>query len=163
MAAPMIAAVRGSCSFSISLCLCDSVVRSFMVLFLELARMFFGPAFDYDFFVGIELDGVAALAVEVAEEAVFPSAEGEVGHGRGDSDVDADVAGGGFVAEAARGRSTRGEERRLIAVGAALEEGEGVVHVARVDKAEDGAENFCVVEIAGGGNVVEDCRVHEVA
>src|ERR1700688_2967226 len=163
MAAPMIAAVRGSCSFSISLCLCDSVVRSFMVLFLELARMFFGPAFDYDFFVGIELDGVAALAVEVAEEAVLPSAEGEVGHGRGDSDVDADVAAGGFVAEAARGRSAGREERRLIAVGAALKEGERVVHVIGVDKAEDWAEDFSVVEIAGSGDVVEDGGIYEVA
>src|ERR1700693_2561735 len=89
---------------------------------LKLAAVLFGPAFDYDFFVGVELDGVAALAVEVAEEAVFPSAEREVGHGRGDSDVDADVAGGGFVAGEARGRSARGEQRCLIAVGAAFEE-----------------------------------------
>src|ERR1700692_706930 len=123
------------------------MVRSFMVLFLELARMFFGPAFDYDFFVGVELDGVAALAVEVAEETVLPSAEGEVGHGRGDSDVDADVAGGRFVAEAARGRSARGEERRLIAVGAAFQKGEGFIHAVGVNKAEHGTENLCVSEI----------------
>src|SRR5579863_2627484 len=97
--------------------------------------MFFGPALDYYFLVGVELDSVAALAMEIAEEAVLPSAEREVGHGCGDSDVDADVAGGGFVAEAARGRTARGEERRLIAIGAAFEEGERVVHVAGVDKA----------------------------
>ena len=71
--------------------------------------MLFGPAFDYDFLVGVELDGVAALAVEIAEEAVLPSAEGEVGHGRGDSDVDADISRRSFVAEAARGRSARRE------------------------------------------------------
>jgi len=33
--------------------------------------VFFGPAFDYYFFVGVELDGVSALPVEIAEEAVF--------------------------------------------------------------------------------------------
>src|ERR1700675_4226921 len=97
--------------------------------------MFFGPASDNYFFIGVELDRIAALAVEVAEETVFPSAEGEVGHGRGDSDVDADVAGGSFVAEAARGRSAGGEERGLITVGATFEEGEGVVHIVRMDQA----------------------------
>src|SRR5258708_6848692 len=132
-------------------------------MFLEFRAVLFSPAFDYDFFVGVELDGVAALAVEIAEEAVLPSAKGEVRHGRGDSDVDADVAGGSFVAEAARGRSAGGEKRRLIAVSAALEEGEGVVHVFGVNEAEDGAEDFCVVEIAGGGDVVEKRRADEVA
>src|ERR1700680_3302516 len=53
-----------SCSFSlsISLCLCDSVVRSLIfssdccVRSLELAAVLFGPAFDYDLLVGVELD-----------------------------------------------------------------------------------------------------------
>src|SRR5437879_12079270 len=110
----MMAAVRGSFSGSSAPCLCDSVVRSFIVLLccghgLEFAAVFFGPALDYYLFVGVELDGVAALAVEIAEEAIFPSAEGEVGHGRGYADVDADVAGGSFVAEAACGRTAGGE------------------------------------------------------
>src|SRR5712671_1678912 len=110
----MIAAVRGSFSFSISLCLCDSVVRSFMFFSaerLEFPAVLFGPAFDYDFLVGVELDGIAALAVEVAEKAVLPSAEWEIGHGRGDSDVDTDISRRGFVAEAARSRSAGGEQR----------------------------------------------------
>src|ERR1700719_1802352 len=106
---------------------------------LEFAAVLFGPAFNYYFFVGVELDGIAALAVEIAEEAVLPSAKGEVGHGRGDSDVDADVASGRFVTEAARGRSARGEQRSLIAVGAALEEGQSVVHAVGVNEAEDRA------------------------
>src|ERR1017187_9760537 len=130
---------------------------------LELAAVLFGPAFDDDFLVGVELDGVAALAVEIAEETILPSAEREVSHRRGDSDVDADVARGRFVAEAARGGPARRKERRLIAVGAALEEGESVVHVVGVDEAEDWAEDFGVGEIAGRGNVVEDRGLHEVA
>src|SRR3984957_3297125 len=125
--------------------------------------MFFGPTFDDYFFVGVELDGVAALAVEIAEETVFPSAEGEVGHGRGYADVDSDVAGGSFVTKAAGGSSARGEQRRLVAVGAALKEGEGVVHVVGVDEAKDGAEDFRVGEVAGFGNVVEDGGLDEVA
>src|ERR1022692_1926105 len=102
---------------------------------LEFSAVLFSPALYYDFLVGVELDGVAALAVEIAEEAVLPSAEREVGHGRGDSDVDADVAGRSFVAEAARGRPAGGEQRRLVAVGAAFEEGKGIVHVVGVDEA----------------------------
>src|SRR5258708_277324 len=129
---------------------------------LEFPAVLFGPAFDYYFLVGVELDGIAALAVEIAEEAVLPSAEGEVGHGRGDSDVDADVARGSFVAEAARGRSARSEQRRLIAVGAALEEGERVVHVVGVHDAEDGAEDLSVGEITGCGDIVENGGIHEV-
>src|SRR5579863_2480645 len=88
---------------------------------LEFAGVVFGPAFDDHFFVGVELDGVAALAVHVSEEAVFPSTEREIGHGRGDADVDADVSGGGFVAEAARGGTAGSEERGLIAEGILLE------------------------------------------
>ena len=70
---------------------------------LELAAVLFGPTLDDNLLIGIELDSIAALAVKIAEEAVLPPAEGEIGHGRGDSDVDADISGGRFVAEAARG------------------------------------------------------------
>src|SRR5258708_36809124 len=83
--------------------------------FLKLAGMIFGPALDDDFFVGVKLDGVAALAVHVAKEAIFPAAEREIGHGRGDANVDADVSRRGFVAEPARRRAAGSEKRRLIA------------------------------------------------
>ena len=71
---------------------------------LELAGVLLSPAFDDDFFVGVELDGVASLRVHVAEEAAFPSGEGEISHGRGYADIDADVACGGLVTESARRR-----------------------------------------------------------
>src|SRR5437667_5032028 len=69
----------------------------------ELARVFFCPALDYNLHLGIKLNRIATLPVHNPKEAVFPSAEREIGHGRGDSDVDADVSGGRFIAEAARG------------------------------------------------------------
>src|SRR6478672_6686381 len=99
---------------------------------LEFARVLFDPAFDHHFFIGVELDGVASLGVHVAKEAAFPSGEREVSHGRGYTDVDADVSGRSFVAKTARGGSARGEERRLIAVGTALQECDGFAHVSRV-------------------------------
>src|SRR5271163_228978 len=82
----------------------------------ELARVVFGPAFYHYFFLGVELDGVAALSVEDAEEAVFPSAEREIGHGRGHADVDSDIAGRRFVPEASRGSTAGSKQRSLIAV-----------------------------------------------
>src|SRR5580692_671896 len=95
---------------------------------LELASLLARPAFDYDLGFSVELDGVTALAVKDAKEAFFPAAEREIGHGRGDADIDADVSGGGFIAEAASGGAVGGEERGLIAVGAAAEEVHGFVH-----------------------------------
>src|ERR1700728_742370 len=129
----------------------------------EFPAVLFGPAFDYYFLVGIKLDGVAALAVEIAEEAVLPSTEGEVGHGSRDSDVDADISRGRFIAEAARGRSARCKQRRLITVGAAFEKGEGFIHVVGVNQAQDRTEDFGIGKIAGRGNVVEDGGIYEIA
>ena len=64
--------------------------------------MFLSPALDDDFLIRVKLDRVAPLSVHVAEEAVVPAAEGEIGHGRGHADVDADVSCGSFVAELPR-------------------------------------------------------------
>src|SRR5438876_3217636 len=69
----------------------------------ELSRMFFCPALDYNLLLSIKLSPIATLPVHNPEETVFPAAEREIGHGRGDSDVDADVSGGRFIAEAAHG------------------------------------------------------------
>src|SRR5713101_985582 len=76
----------------------------------ELAAPFFGPALDDDLGFGVELDGVAALGVEIAEEAFLPAAEGEERHRRGDAHVDADIASLGLVAELAGGRAAARKE-----------------------------------------------------
>ena len=83
-----------------------------------------------------------------AEETFFPAAEGEIGHGRGDADVDADISGGRFVAELAGGGAAGGEKRGLVAVGAAAEKFHGFVDGVGVNEAEDGAEDFCVGELS---------------
>src|SRR6267142_3642052 len=129
----------------------------------EFTRMFFGPAFDDDFLVGVELDGVASLAMHVAEEAVLPSTEGEVGHGCGYADVDADVSGRGFIAESARGRTARCEKRSLIAEGILVEEGHRFVQILRVNQAQHWAENFRVREFAFDGDAVQNRRLYEVS
>src|ERR1700722_13893176 len=102
--------------------------------FLEFAAVFFRPALDDNLLIRIELNRVAALAVEIAKKAVLPSTEREVRHRRGNTNVDADIARRRFVAEAARRRSTRGKQRRLVTIGAAFEEREGIVHIFRVNE-----------------------------
>jgi hypothetical protein len=49
-----------------------------------------------------ELDGVMAMCVKVAKEAIAPSAEREGRHGLSDPDIDPNVADLGLVSEPAR-------------------------------------------------------------
>src|SRR5579863_9282644 len=130
---------------------------------LKFSRMLVAPAFDDHFFVGIELDGVASLCVHVAEETAFPAGEGEIGHGGGYADVDADVSCRGFVAETAGGRAAGSEKGSLVAIRATLQEGDCFVHVSGVDQAEHGAENFRVGEFTRGGHTIENGGLHEIS
>src|SRR5947209_1831024 len=84
---------------------------------LKLARPLFGPALDDDFLFCVELDGIASLSVEDAEETVFPSAEWEVGHWGRDSDVHSDIPRRSFVAELARCGTARRKDGGSVAVG----------------------------------------------
>src|SRR5262245_9491516 len=52
--------------------------------------------------VGIELDAVAAVRLEIAEKAVLGAAERKIRHRRGDADVDADHRRGRMLRELAR-------------------------------------------------------------
>src|SRR6266576_4844776 len=130
---------------------------------LELSRVFLGPALDNNLLVGIELDRNASLAVEIAKKAVLPPAKRKVRHGRSDPDVDADVARRRLIAKAARRRSARCEQRRLIPVGTALQEGERFIHVIRVHQAQYRPEDFRICDFAGCRNIIKDGRLHEVA
>ena len=130
---------------------------------LELAGVLVAPAFDDDFFIGVELDGVASLRVHVAEEAALPSGEGEISHGRSYPNIDADVACGSFVPEAARCRPAGSEKRSLVAVWAALQEGYRFVHVSGVDQTQYRAEYFRVGELAGCGHAVENGWFYEIS
>src|SRR5580704_6938026 len=129
----------------------------------ELPAVLLRPAFDDNFLVGIKLNRVPALSVKIAEEAVFPSAEREIGHGRGDSDVDANIACGRFIAKTSRCCSARGEERSLIAIGAAFEKGQRLVHIVRMDQAEHRSKYFGISDLAGRRHIIKNRRVHEIA
>src|SRR4029079_9995234 len=81
------------------------------------------PARDRDLLVGVELDGVAAVDLEVGEDAVARAAqradessagaaEGEVGHRGGDADVDLEHRGSRMARDLARGLAVGGQDRR---------------------------------------------------
>src|SRR5258708_7859651 len=130
---------------------------------LEFAGVVFGPAFDYHFFVGVELDGVAALAVHVAKKTVFPAAEREVRHWCGDADVDADISSRSLVTKTPRSRAAGSEQRRLVAKRILLQKIHRFVHIICVNQAEHRAEDFGVRECAVCRNTVEDRGFHEIS
>src|SRR5687768_11034302 len=82
---------------------------------LELPGPFLRPPFDDDFLVHVELDGVLALSVQIAEEASLPAREREEGHRRRRADVDADVADARLVAELPRRGAARREDACHVA------------------------------------------------
>src|SRR5262245_36439900 len=76
------------------------------------------PALDDHFRLRIELDAVPTLGVQVAKEALIPTAEREIGHRRGHADIDANVSSIRLVAELARRRPAAGEDAGHVAKGA---------------------------------------------
>src|SRR6266851_289833 len=130
---------------------------------LKLARFLARPALDDDFRFGEEFNRVAALAVKDAKETFFPAAEGEIGHGGGDANIDADISCRRFVTELARGGTAGCEERCLISVGTAAEKVHGLLNGISVNHAEDGTEDFGIGQLAGGGQSVKNRGGEEIS
>src|SRR5260370_9088586 len=70
--------------------------------------------------VRIKLDAVAAVRLEISEEAVLGAAKREIGHRRRDADVDADHRGRGVLRELANRLAARREDPRRISRGMPL-------------------------------------------
>ncbi len=101
-----------------------------------------------------------------AEEAVFPSAERKISHGRGDSNVNSDIPRRRFIAEAPRRRPARRKQRCLVAKRAAGHYVHGVVHVAGMNQAEHRTKDLSVRQFAARAarrNVVEHGGLHEIS
>src|SRR5262245_59114142 len=128
---------------------------------LEGTRPLRGPALDHDFLVGVELDRVPPLGVEIAEETAFPSAEGEHRDRRRDAEVDPQIAYLGLVPELAGGGAAPREEARLVAERRAVDERDRVVHRADVDQPQHGSEDLGLRDRPPGRHVAEDRGTHE--
>src|SRR5215472_8339976 len=125
--------------------------------------MLLGPPFYYDFLFRVELDAIAPLAMEDAEEAVFPSTEREVGHRSGHADIDSDIARRRFITKTPGRRAAGSKKRRLIAKRAARQKFEGFVQIARMHQAQHRAEYFCVGELAGRRQAIDHGGFHKAA
>src|SRR5438034_5682691 len=79
----------------------STLVLGSWFLVLELAAPLARPALDHHLGLGVELHAMAALGVQIAEEALLPAREREEGHWRGHADVDADIAGARLAAKLA--------------------------------------------------------------
>src|SRR5712692_4243652 len=140
----------------------DNLLQSFGTR-LELACFLARPALDHDFRFGEKFHRVASLTVENTEETLFPATEGEIGHGRGNPDVDADIARGRFVAEFSRGGAAGREKRGLIPVRAAAEKFHRLIDGIGVDQAQHWAKNFRMRELACGGQPVQNRGLQEIS
>src|SRR5476649_2598242 len=76
--------------------------------------MLLGPPLHHNFLFRVELHSITALSVQHAKEAVFPSAEWKVRHGRSHSNVDANVARRRFITEPSCCRAAGCKQRRLV-------------------------------------------------
>src|SRR4051812_43967952 len=79
---------------------------------LRAPRLMSEPARNRDLLVGVELERIAAVCLQIPEETVFRAAEGEICHRGGDADVHANHRRGGLLAELAGGAAAAGEDRR---------------------------------------------------
>src|SRR5581483_7565822 len=121
----------------------------------KFSGVLFRPALDHNLLLGIKLHGVTTLSMHDIEETVFPTTEWKIRYGCGDINIYVNVSRRGFIAEAARGRTTRREQRRLVAECAALEERDRLIHIVGVNKAEHWTEDFGICELAGRWQIVE--------
>src|SRR5256885_13976285 len=79
------------------------------------------PAGNHHLFIGIELDRILPVRLEIAEERPFRTSEGEERHGRRDAEVHPDHAHPHPVAELASRPPRGGEDRRGVPIARALD------------------------------------------
>src|SRR5262245_11703920 len=101
--------------------------------------------------------------MKVSEETVFPSREREVGHGCGNSEVDADVAGSNLMPKLARRVAAAGKQAGHVAVGGPVHNLYGFFERSRTNDAEHRPEHFCACKRAGGIHVGQYSRFEEVS
>src|SRR5713226_2487565 len=133
------------------------------VLESELPRPLFGPSLDHYLLLGVKFNSVTPLAVCHAEEAVFPTAEREIGHRSSHTDIDSYVAGLRLVAELARRRPASRENGSSIPVRALGHDSHRLVDAPRANDAEHRPEYLSLGNLASRRHIVENGRLNEVA
>src|SRR5690349_18178060 len=121
------------------------------------------PAFDDDFALGVELNRIHTLAVQIAEERLFLSAEGEGCRWRGDTDIDTDVTGVDAIFEITGMTTAVGENAGGVTVFAGIDDVYGLVKIGSFHDRQNRAKNFFFGEDVVGLDIFDDGRPNEHA
>src|ERR1700722_17472449 len=109
---------------------------------LELPAPLLRPALHYNLGLREKLHRMVRLRVQIAEEALAPSAERKRRHRSGHAHVDADVTRIHLVAEAPRIGAVSGKNARHVSVAASIHERNSLFNRLRVDQAQDRPKNL---------------------
>src|SRR4029453_18570611 len=121
------------------------------------------PPRDDDLLVGVELDRLPAVGLEVAEEGSLGAAEREERHRRRDPDVDAEHAGLDPLAVLARPLAAAGEDAARVAEIVTAHDLDRLVEVLRPHQTQHRAEDLLAADRRLRLHVAEDRRAEEEA
>jgi len=124
--------------------------------------VFFSPSGSDSLLLGVEENTSLTVEVKVTSERVLVSGEGEHGKGDGDGNVDTNLTGVDFMLELSGSGSRLGEEGATITPTVFIDELDGFFEGVNSDDTEDGAEDFFIVALHTGFNVIEDSGSNEV-
>ena len=113
--------------------------------------------------MGEEIYGIPALTVEVAEETVLPTAEGEECHRGSDTDVNADVSDLCLITELSGGCAATCKETCHIPVTPTVDERDRIVDSVNMNESENRSEDFSAGNIALRIEVTENRWTDEVS
>src|SRR5690606_12107225 len=113
--------------------------------------------------VGVEVDGVFAVGVEVAVKGIAPAGKGEDRHRRGHADVDAQHPRLRVAPESPGRRAAAGKDDRAVAVGGPVDEADPFLHVLDPHRGQHGAKDFFPGDAHVGLHVVKDGGPQEEA
>mmetsp|Transcript_29542 Transcript_29542/g.84217 ORF Transcript_29542/g.84217 Transcript_29542/m.84217 type:complete len:503 (-) Transcript_29542:51-1559(-) len=109
------------------------------------------------------MDAGLAVEVEVAEDGPLVAREGEHRQRHGDGHVHAHLPSLDLVDEFPCGAAAAREDGSAVAVRVGVDELNGLVEAVGLDAAQDGPEDFLVVDLHTGLHLAEDRRPHKVA
>src|SRR5665213_24044 len=121
------------------------------------------PPTGHGLSAGVELHAIGPVDVQVTEERAVPAAEGVVGDGYRNGDVDANHPCGNFGLEALGGGAVIGEDRGAVAVSVALDQIEGVVESVNSNDAQHWSEDLIGVDPHVNGDLIEETRPEPIA
>nr|GEU28076.1 hypothetical protein [Tanacetum cinerariifolium] len=114
-----------------------------------------GPALHHRFMARIKTHAFRSVCMMVAEQAALPAAETVKGHRHRQRHVHAHHAYLDLPHEFARGAAVARVDRHAVAVLVGVDQLHRAAHVGQAHHAQDGAENFFLVDGHGGRDVIE--------